>query len=233
MARVDDVVTAVWSIDHGVQLLVEDYPITRRTAPKSVYWVYCQQIDPAWLHGRLSGGASANLKHLHDEYKSIGRAKQEREERRREFDIEERCVSSDYVTAFERLGASIDLHNDRLLRFELLGHRWVFKRNDSMFGIYVDDVSLASIRPLPLAERWLLAAVAARSTPQAHLVPPAHDESTFEWRPMSSVPGGPARWEASKGYAVAQLEGEDAVAYFRFAESRSPEQVSDAFVRKE
>ncbi|BDD81903.1 hypothetical protein TPB0596_16660 [Tsukamurella pulmonis] len=233
LARVDDVYAAVWSIDHGVQLLVDDYPITRGTAPRNLYWVYWQQIDPAWLHHKLSGGAPVNFKRLHDEYKPIGLEKQEREERQRERDIDERCVSANCMRAIENLGADIELHNDRLLRFDLLGLRWTFKRNDSMFDIYVGDDSPASIRPLPLAERWLLTAVATRSTPCWDLFSLAPAESTFEWRAMSPTLGRPARWEARKDYAVAQLEGDDAVACFRFAEGRTLEQIIDAFVRGE
>lgn len=58
VAVVDDEVSAVWSVDHGVQLLVPDRKLTR--GPIAVFFRYFVQIDPAWLHERLASGEPAN-----------------------------------------------------------------------------------------------------------------------------------------------------------------------------
>ncbi len=48
-------VSAVWSIDYGVQLLVPDRRMWR--GPARVFFRYFASMDPAWLHQQLAGGA--------------------------------------------------------------------------------------------------------------------------------------------------------------------------------
>ncbi|MDN3310955.1 hypothetical protein QWJ90_08430 [Microbacterium oryzae] len=53
---VDGAVTAVWSVDEGVRLLVADRALWR--GPVEIHFRYFLQLDPAWLSDRLSRGAT-------------------------------------------------------------------------------------------------------------------------------------------------------------------------------
>lgn len=65
---VDGATAAVWSIDHGVQLLIDDRRMTR--ASVKVVFRYFLQIDPAWLFTRLAQGARPNREALLTEYQA-------------------------------------------------------------------------------------------------------------------------------------------------------------------
>lgn len=86
VAVVDGEVTAVWSVDHGVQLLVEDRKLMR--GPVDVHFRCFVQIDPCWLFDCLAQGARANRRELEREYAPIARERYEAELRRRKREID-------------------------------------------------------------------------------------------------------------------------------------------------
>lgn len=223
VAVADGRVVAVWSVDHGVQLLVPDRRVTSRSGPRSVHFRYFLQIDPAWLLSRLAEGAKPNLKSLNLEYQPIARAVLEKEQRRRERELPARLLSAECTAALGSFGAQVDLHNDRIIRFDLFGTRWTAKRAATMTQIFRDAGGpVASIRPSMFAECWLVAAVGAERRVALGLprLPHFHPLPAPPLAPMASWPPGVQRW-TTRGDLIAQLSGDDAVSYFRIAVGRS------------
>lgn len=210
---------AVWSVDHGVQLLVEDAPVTAEIGPHDVLFRYFMQIDPAWLHARLAEGAAPRRDVLEREYRPLAQAAREREDRRRERELPERLLTPECVAAVEGLGAATDLHNDRTYRFDLLGEGWAVSRADTMTQVFrgAGTPPIASVRPTSFAECWLVAMVAAQVRAARGLprLPDVDSPTAPELRPM-----GPDRWQLN-GPLTVQLRGEAAVAAYRLAFGRS------------
>ncbi|RLP71889.1 hypothetical protein D9V32_15785 [Mycetocola tolaasinivorans] len=228
VARVDGEAVAVWSIDHGARLLRPDRRITRRRAPKRVHFDYYVQIDPEWLHQRLSEGAAPNRLALEAEFAPIAQERWEIEQRRREREIHERLFSAECVDLLRGWGAVVNLHNDRLIRFELGGARWSASRADTMVLLGRGGGPNASIRPASFAECWLAAAVGAdyRVARGAARMPEFDRLSLPELEPMASWPPGTKRW-ATIGALTVQLSGEDAVSAFELAHGRSLTEIAD------
>jgi hypothetical protein len=215
---------AVWSVDHGVRLLVDDRPLGPADDGATVDFRYLLQIDPEWLHARLSAGAPLNRIALAAEFEPIARERRERDLRRREREVADKFLGRECLAALERLGAVIDLHADRYCRFDVAGERWVASRADTMFQVFRggDPFPVASIRPHVAGEEWLVAAVvgvvrAARGLarfPDVELAP------LPEIRAMSSFPAKRPRW-STVGPLTVQMAGEESLACFRFAHGRS------------
>ncbi len=229
VAVADDRVVGVWSVDHGVQLLVDDDPVASDRGPRRVHFRYFVQIDPAWLYRRLSDGAKADLSALKIEYQPIAQAAWEQEQRRRERELPGRMISPECTAVLLFLGAQVDLHNDGLLRFDFLGRRWTVRRADTMTRIESGEIGpVASIRPVTFAECWLIAAVGAEAR-VSHGLSPLPEFQAFpapKLKPMSSFRRGAPRWTTS-GSLVAQLTGEEAVSYFRLAVGRSLAEIAE------
>lgn len=223
---VDGRTTAIWSQQHGLQLLVRDAPMGQRFY--KVYFHYFGQIDPEWLFQRLRDGAPPHRRHLEEEYRPLAEAACEREHRRREQEIPERLLSEPCVRALAELGAVIDLHNDGLFRFDLDDRRWIVERDDSMTIIRTpaDEGFDAAICPTAFAECWLVAAAAgeARATRGLPHLPAYTQNPAPDLEPMSSPPGTRC-WTTTTPELVAQLTGERAVDYFRLAIGRSIEEL--------
>ncbi|MCK3770656.1 hypothetical protein MZK47_13335 [Microbacterium aerolatum] len=161
VAVVDRETAAVWSVDHGVQLLVEDRKLNR--GPVEIFFRYFVQIDPAWLFDRLAQGAKADRRVLEAEYAPIATEKYRAELRRREREIDERFLSSDCVDALRHYGADITLHADMACDFIHEGETWAVRRADTMFQVFRGGGGpIASIRPHALGEAWLVAMVGSR-----------------------------------------------------------------------
>lgn len=158
VAIVDREVAAVWSVDHGVQLLVEDRKLTR--GPVDIHFRYFVQIDPAWLHRRLAEGARANRQELEAEYAPIAREKHRAELRRREREIDARLLSPECIEALRHYGAEITLHADIACDFIHESETWAVRRADTMLQVFRGPGGpIASIRPHALGEAWLVAMI--------------------------------------------------------------------------
>ncbi|MFS2280847.1 hypothetical protein V2S04_08490 [Microbacterium sp. OR21] len=70
---VDGVTAAVWSVDHGVQLLIDNRRMTQKSV--TIIFRYFLQIDPAWLFSRLAQGAPPNREALRAEFQSPNQAR--------------------------------------------------------------------------------------------------------------------------------------------------------------
>jgi hypothetical protein len=202
VAVVDGTVVAVWSVDHGVALLVPDGPLTAPD-PSGVVQVrfrYLGQLDPAWLHARLAEGAPLDPDALDAEYAPTARAVLERERREREASTTARLLGPTSVRALERLGAVVDLHSDELCRFDVGGVAWQVELRDTMTVVFGRGrrSPLASLRPVGLAERWVLAALAGDPLPDAPVRAGAELVDLM-------VAGRARAVEGSSGAAVAQL----------------------------
>lgn len=235
VAVVDGTVSAVWSIDHGVRLLVRDRRVRAGAAPIRVVFRYFLQIDPQWLHRRLAAGAAADREVLSAEYAPLAAERLEQEQRRRERDVPQKLLSPAGVEALVRLGATIDLHSDTRCRFFAEGEQWTVVRSDTMMLVHREGTAapIASLRPASFAEAWLATAVGASGREERRL-PPLPPSVPIEGPPMttmSSWPPGTARWSArgDDGF-VAQLTGEDAVKWYRFAYGRTLAEIVAAFV---
>lgn len=211
---------AVWSVDHGVRMLIDDVPVV---AELDVHFRYFLQIDPAWLYERLRAGAPADRRALERAYAPIALVRRERELRRREQESTERYLSPEFVDAATGLGATIDMHADTVCRLELLGERWTLQRADSMTLVYRGGgAPIASLRPTAFGECWVVASLAAevrvsRGLPRL----PAFDAHPApELRAMAGPRTGPVRW-AAYGPLTAQITGEEGLACFRLAVGRS------------
>jgi hypothetical protein len=210
VAVVDGTVVAVWSVDHGVALLVPDRPLTA-SDPDGVVQVrfrYLGQLDPAWLHERLAQGAPLDREALAAEHAPLARAELERERREREVATTARLLGPTCVRALEHLGAVVDLHSDVLCRFDIGGVAWQVERRDSMTVVFGRGrrSPLASLRPVGLAERWVLAVLAVdrRAADGLDPLPDAPVRAGAE--PVQLMVEGRARAvEGSSGAVVAQL----------------------------
>lgn len=211
---------AVWSVDHGVRMLVDDSPVAEEL---DVHFRYFLQIDPAWLHERLRAGAPADRRALEREYAPIALVRRERELRRREQESAERYLSPEFVAAAIGLGATIDLHADTVCRLDLLGERWTVQRSDTMTLVYRGGgAPIASLRPTVFGECWVVASLAAevRASRGLPRLPAFEAHPAPELRAMAGPRTGPVRWAAS-GPLTAQITGEEGLDCFRLAVGRS------------
>ncbi|KQZ23645.1 hypothetical protein [Microbacterium sp. Root553] len=152
---VDGEVAAVWSVDHGVRMLVADRELDH--GPADIYFRYFVQIDPAWLFDRLAQGAPAHRYDLEAEYAPIAREKYATELRRREREIAAKLLSSECIEAIESYGAQVTLHADIACTFTYRGDTWTVRRADTMLQVFVGPGGpRASIRPHALGEAWLV-----------------------------------------------------------------------------
>ncbi|WP_157496854.1 hypothetical protein [Leifsonia sp. Leaf264] len=234
VAVADGRVVAVWSSDHGVQLLVPDARVTSKRGPRRVDFRYYLQIDPAWLHRRLAEGADPDREALELEYRPQAQAAWELEARRRERDDPARLLSPECIAAVQSFGAQIDLHNDRQMRLDILGTRWTVIRSDTMTQIHRgEDALAASIRPAAFAECWLVAAIGAEARLSIGLprLPDFQPLPAPELTPMAaSWPQGVKRWTTT-GDLIAQLAGEDAVSCYRLASGRSIAEIAQLLAK--
>jgi hypothetical protein len=230
VAVVDGTVSAVWSIDHGVRLLVRNRRVRAGATPMRVVFRYLLQIDPQWLHERLAAGAAADRDALSAAYAPLAAERLEQEQRRREREVPEKLLSPAGVEAFVRLGATIDLHSDTRCRFFVQRERWIVVRSDTMTLVYREGTAapIASLRPVSFAERWIATAVGALGREERGLSP-LPPSVPIEGPPMSTMPSWPpgtARWSVTgpDGF-VAQLTGEDAVEWYRFASGHTLDEI--------
>ncbi|SDU32078.1 hypothetical protein SAMN04488548_134507 [Gordonia westfalica] len=222
VAEVDGHPAAVWSVDHGVRILVRDVPVTRGNAPRQIFFRYFVQIDPEWLYRRLVDGAEANRYVLEREYRPIGDRLREEEERRREKELPGRLLGVECSAALRGLGVDFDLHNDRLARFGVAGSTWRVRRMDTMTVTdHGRNRFLSSIRPAAVAEVWLAAAVGQRVREVRGLPrTPDHLLSQPDLYPMSRGVAGEPRW-TTRGHPTVQLTGDDAVNAYRLSMGRT------------
>lgn len=220
VVRVGREVVAVWSADHGVQLLVPDRVV--QAGEVEVFFLYFLQIDPAWLHRRLAAGAQPHRATLVEEYAPIARARHEEELRRRERELPARLLAADCVAALVAFGATIDLHCDTTCRFRVDGEEWTVARADTMTQVFAPGRRgpTVSVRPVEVAEGWLVAALGAR-------VREAQGLSSYPAHELHPIPGlvlRHGRWNLSGPMAV-QVQDGWAVEALRFAHGRSVAEV--------
>lgn len=168
VAVVDGEVAAVWSIDHGVRMLIADRALDR--GPVDIYFRYFVQIDPAWLFDRLAQGAPAHRHDLEAEYAPIAREKYAAELRRREREIAAKLLSAECIEAIESYGAEITLHADIACTFTYRGETWTVRRADPVLQVFIGPGGpRASIRPHALGEAWLIGMLGAAARAAAGL----------------------------------------------------------------
>jgi hypothetical protein len=221
VAVVDAETVAVWSIDHGVQLLVPDRRLWR--GPVEILFRYFNQIDPGWLFERLSHGTRANLRELEKEYAPIAREKYFAELRRREREIHDRLLSVECVEAIEAFGGQITLHADIACDFTHLGEGWSLRRTDTMLNVFVGRrAPIASIRPHALGEAWLVGMLAASTRAEAGLT----DLPDVEPSPGLELTRKNGRWE-SDGETVLLLKSDLGARVARLVHGRSSAEVRE------
>lgn len=215
VAIVDREVAAVWSVDHGVQLLVEDRTLTH--GPVDIHFRYFVQINPVWLHRRLAEGARANRQELEAEYAPIARDKHRAELRRREREIDERLLSPECIEALRHYGAEITLHADIACDVIHESETWAVRRADTMFQVFRGPGGpIASIRPHDLGESWLvtmIGSVARVATGQTALP----DAAPLPGLELTRSAG---RW-VSHGATVVQVRSDHEADAARLAYGRS------------
>ncbi|WP_228479841.1 hypothetical protein [Microbacterium abyssi] len=219
VAVVDREVVAVWSVDHGAQLLVQDRKLTR--GPVDIHFRYFVQIDPGWLFDRLAQGAAANRRELEAEYAPIARERYLAELRRRERVIDARLLSAECIEAIQHLGAVITLHADVACDFTHAGDAWAVRRADTMLQVFVGGgAPFASIRPHALGEAWLVGTLGASARIAAGL-PDLPDVDPLPGLELTQHGG---RW-MSHGATVVQVRTELAARVARLVFGRSVAEV--------
>lgn len=219
VAVVDGEVAAVWSVNHGVQLLVEDREL--KQGPIDIFFRYFLQIDPGWLFDRLAQGARADLRALEQEYAPIAREKYRAELRRREREIDARLLSSACIGAIRRYGADVTLHADIACDFTHRGETWAVRRADTMLQVFVGGgAPIASIRPHALGEAWLVGMLGA-SVRAASGLPDLPDVDPLPGLELTQTGG---RW-MSHGATVVQVRTELAARVARTVFGRSVAEV--------
>lgn len=215
VAVVDGATTAVWSVDHGVQLLVADRKLTR--GPVDVFFRYFVQIDPAWLFDRLAHDVRADRLALEEEYAPIAREKYRAELRRRERELDGRFLSTECVDALRHFGAAITLHADVACDFTHDGDAWSVRRADTMFQVFRGGGGpIASIRPHVLGEAWLVGMLGASARTAAGRA----DLPDAEPLPGLELTASGGRW-MSRGATVVQVRSELAARVAQLAHGRS------------
>ncbi|MDQ0643774.1 hypothetical protein [Microbacterium murale] len=216
---VDREVAAVWSIDHGAQLLVTDRKLTR--GPVDIHFRYFVQIDPDWLFDRLAQGARADLRALEHEYAPIAREKYRAELLRREREIDARLLSSDCIETIRHYGADVTLHADIACDFTHRGETWAVRRADTMLQVFVGGgAPIASIRPHALGEAWVVGMLGA-SVRAASGLPDLPDVDPLPGLELTQTGG---RW-MSHGAPTVQVTTERAARVARFVFGRSVDEV--------
>lgn len=181
VVTVDGETTAVWSVDHEIQLLVPDRGLK---SGADVYFRYFLQIDPAWLFDRLSAGDPANRNALEGAYAPIAQAQYREALLRREWESDDRPLSTECIEALEHYGARITLHADMVCEFTYADEEWVAERRDSMFVVAAGPWrSFASLRPHLLGETWLVGMLGvservARGLPEFPEIDPSQPKPT-------------------------------------------------------
>lgn len=215
VAFVDREVAAVWSVDHGAQLLVEDRKL--KQGPIDILFRYFVQIDPGWLFDRLAQGARANRRELEQEYAPIAREKYRDELLRREREIDARLLSSECIEAIRHYGADVTLHADVACDFTHRGETWAVRRADTMLQVFVGGgAPIASIRPHALGEAWLVGMLGASVRVAAGL-PDLPDADPLPGLELTQQGG---RW-MSHGATVVQVRTEVAARVARLVFGRS------------
>ncbi|WP_407361501.1 hypothetical protein [Microbacterium sp. LBN7] len=219
VAVVDGATTAVWSVDHGVQLLVADRKLTR--GPVDVFFRYFVQIDPAWLFDRLAHDVRADRRALEEEYAPIAREKYRAELRRRERELDGRFLSTECVDALRHFGAAITLHADVACDFTHDGDAWSVRRADTMFQVFRGGGGpIASIRPHALGEAWLVGMLGASARTAAGRA----DLPNVEPLAGLELTASGGRW-MSRGATVVQVRSELAARVAQLAYGRSVAEV--------
>jgi hypothetical protein len=223
IAVVDGETTAVWSVDHGVRLLVAERRLTR--GPVDIFFRYFVQIDPAWLFERLAEGQPPDRRSLEEQYAPLAREKYRAELRRREREIDGRLLSAACLDALHRYGADITLHADVACEFTHRGDSWTVRRADTMLQVFRGRGGpVASIRPHALGEAWLVGMLGAGERTAAGLAATPGGELLPGLELVES--GG--RW-MSRGATVVQVNSEIAARVAQLAQGRSVAQVRALF----
>lgn len=222
VVKLDGVTTAVWSVDHGVQLLVPDRSL--QGGPVDIVFRYFQQIDPAWLFDQLAAGERANSNELSRLYAPIRAARSKAAWRRREQENPDRLLSAECIAALQHYGAEVTLHADKLCEFTHQGAHWSVQRQDSMAVIYRGGGrALVSLRPHSLAEAWLVGMLGATERTTSGLP----DLPEYVPVPGLRLDKVGSRW-VSLGAVVVQTSNERAGMVADFAFGRTIDEVRAA-----
>lgn len=223
IAVVDGETAAVWSVDHGVRLLVAERTLT--SGPVDVFFRHFVQIDPAWLFERLASGEKPDRRALEEQYAPIARERYRAELRRREREIDGRLLSAGCIDALRHYGADITLHADVACDFTHGGDSWAVRRADTMLQVFRGRGGpIASIRPHALGEAWLVGMLGAaeRTAAGSAALPDA------EPIPGLEIVATGGRW-MSRGATVVQLTSELSARVAELAYGRSVAQVRASF----
>ncbi|WP_186307570.1 hypothetical protein [Microbacterium sp. 1.5R] len=227
IAVVDVDTAAVWSVDHGVRLLVADRPLRR--GPVEIFFRYFVQIDPAWLFDRLARGDKPDRRALEEQYAPIAREKHRAELRRRERELDGRLLSAPCVDALRHLGAEVTLHADVACEFTFQGEAWVVRRADTMLQVFRGAGGpIASIRPHALGEAWIVGVLAVAARTAAGTAARLDALPDAELSPGLELTASGGRW-MSHGATVVQVHSEIAARVAQLAHGRSVVQMRALF----
>ena len=221
---------------------VADLPATPAGTPPAVFHRYWRQLDADWLLERLRAGEPLERRALEQRWAPLAEQRREQALRERERTSSARLLDAATVAALTSLGARVDLHTDRVCRFSVEpvepvepagepvapgpGAAWRAELHDTMTLVWTPAGPCGSVRPVALAQAWLVALVgAAVSGRGADALPPPAVES--------AVRSSPSLWTVTRTVdgrqELAQLPDEAHAQWFRRTLGRSVREVAAAY----
>ncbi len=210
---------------------VADLPATADGALPVVFHRYWAQLDADWLLERLRAGEPLDRRALQERWVPIAAQRRKHALRERERTHPGRLLDAATVAALTALGARVDLHTDRVCRFSVGGASgpeasWRAELHDTMTLVWTPDGRCGSLRPIALAQPWLVALVGAAVSGRGADALPAPAVG-------ASVRRSPSLWtvtrEVDGRQELAQLPDEAHAQWFRRVLGRSVQEVAAAY----
>jgi hypothetical protein len=220
---------AVWSCDRGVQVwderyrTVDDLPDRPGQVPE-LFHSYWLQMDADWLVERLRAGATLDRRALEELWRPVAAQRYDEALRDRERTHPGRLLDAATTATLEGLGARVDVHTDTVCRFFVGDELWTARRHDTMTILTTPRGTRGSLRPVGVAQLWIVALVARTLTGREAFAAPLVD---------SAVRASPGMWTVTRqvgdGQELAQQRSPEDLEWFRRVVGRSVQDVAAAY----
>lgn len=195
----------------------------------TLFWVYWSGMDAEWLLERLRASDDVDRASLEAEWAPVRAQRHEQALRERERTNPGRLFDGETVAALEGFGVRWDVHTDAVCRFFVDAldpdARWWAGGTDTMTVIWTPSGRCGNLRPVALAQVWMVALVASAVTGRgAEALGPPVVESAVKRSGVLTV----TRTVGDR-QELAQLPDEAHVEFFRRTLGRSVAEVAAAF----
>jgi len=217
---------AVWSIDRGVQTWDERYRSVADLPGEgaSLFHAYWLQMDADWLVSQLRDGAALNRRALEVRWRPIAAERNELALRERERTHPGRLLDTETVAALEGFGVRFDVHTDTVCRFHVGEELWSARRYDTMTLLSTPRGTQGSLRPVGVAQIWIVALVARTVTGREAFEAPLVESDDRQ---------GPGMWTVTRQVGdrqeLAQQRSPEDLEWFRKVIGRSVQDIVAAY----